>query len=118
MDPFREEHEAIYMTSLDDLDTEERQALRHALSPLLHVLSKKSLTGWYKNCVLVGGGGGGGGVGGDGGGVYARVYVMYMILEEAIYEKYKNANTRNEWNDSLRYQMPNELAQMFCQIYK
>ena len=61
MDPFREEHEAIYMTSLDDLDTEERQALRHALSPLLHVLSKKSLTGWCKNYVCVGGGGGGGG---------------------------------------------------------
>ena len=65
MDPFREEHEAIYMTSLDDLDTEERQALRHALSPLLHVLSKKSLTGWCKNYVCVGGGGGvvgGGGI--------------------------------------------------------
>ena len=43
----------------------------------------------------------------------AREYVMYMILEEAIYEKHKNANTRNEWSDSLRYQMSTELAQMF-----
>ncbi|XP_070206314.1 sacsin-like [Littorina saxatilis] len=43
MDPFREEREAIYMTSLDDLDREEWNTLGGALKPLLHLLDKDSL---------------------------------------------------------------------------
>ena len=50
MDPLREEHEAIYMTSLDDLDAEERRAVRHTLCPLLHELADHSLTGWCGHC--------------------------------------------------------------------
>ncbi|KAL8584754.1 hypothetical protein ACOMHN_035673 [Nucella lapillus] len=44
MDPFREEKEAIFMTPLSQLWTEERQGLRHALRPLLGKLTAHTLT--------------------------------------------------------------------------